>query len=253
MTVRAQDLLLGLVPLALVIALWQALVSFGYAPATLLPPPGLVFRRLAQQLTTLTFEQDVAATLFRLFAGFLIAVVLGVTIGIAAAASPLINSAVRPVVRVLAPLPKVALYPALLLLLGFGHGSKITLVTADALFPILLSTYYGASTVEQKLVWSALAAGTPPREVLFKVILPAAAPSILTGCRIGLVISCIVVFLAEMITSTDGLGHVLVTAARTFQAVDMFVPLITISLLGLILNGLLEAARSYLLRGFPEA
>jgi NitT/TauT family transport system permease protein len=159
---------------------------------------------------------------------------------------------VRPIVRVLAPLPKVALYPALLLLVGFGHQSKIMLVTFDALFPILLATYYGASTVEQKLIWSAMAAGTPPREILYKVVLPAAAPSILTGCRIGLVISCIVVFLAEMITSTDGLGHVLVTAARTFQAVDMFVPLITISLLGLILNGLLELLRSYLLRGFPE-
>src|SRR5215468_3044280 len=252
MTARAQDILLGLVPLALFIALWQALVSFGYAPPTLLPPPGLVFVRLAQQAANLTFEQEVAATLFRLFAGFLIAVVFGVSIGIAAAASPLINSAVRPLVRVLAPLPKVALYPALLLLLGFGHESKITLVAADALFPILLSTYYGASIVEQKLIWSALAAGTPPREILFRVVLPAAAPSILTGCRIGLVISCIVVFLAEMIASTDGLGHLLVMAARTFHAVDMFVPLITISLLGLILNGLLEAARSYLLRGFPE-
>lgn len=98
-----------------------------------------------------------------------------------------------------------------------------------------------------------MAAGTPRYEILFKVVLPAAMPSILTGCRIGLVISCIVVFLAEMITSTDGLGHALVTAARTFQAVDMFVPLITISLLGLILNGLLGAVRSYLLRGFPEA
>src|SRR5690349_10469161 len=252
MTARVQAFLLGLVPLTLGVAVWQALVSFGYAPATLLPPPGLVFRRLAQQLATLSFDQEIAATLFRLFAGFLIAVVLGVGIGIAAAASPVINSIVRPVVRVLAPLPKVALYPALLLLLGFGHESKITLVAADALFPILLSTYYGASTVEQKLVWSALAAGTPPREVLFKVVLPAAAPSILTGCRIGLVISCIVVFLAEMITSTDGLGHVLVTAARTFQAVDMFVPLITISLLGLILNASLGLLRSRLLRGFPE-
>jgi ABC-type nitrate/sulfonate/bicarbonate transport system permease component len=140
----------------------------------------------------------------------------------------------------------------LLLLVGFGHESKIALVAADALFPILLSTFYGASTVEQKLLWSALAAGASRREIIFRVILPAAAPSILTGCRIGLVISCIVVFLAEMITSTDGLGHVLVTAARTFQAVDMFVPLITISLLGLILNGALETLRSYLLRGYPE-
>ncbi|MFL6837723.1 MAG: ABC transporter permease [Bradyrhizobium sp.] len=246
------DILFGLVPIALLVAIWQGLVSFGYAPITLLPPPGLVFQRLAQQLTTGIFQQEIAATLFRLFAGFSIAVVVGVTLGLAAAASPTINAVLRPIVRVLAPLPKVALYPALLLLLGFNHGSKITLVTADALFPILLSTYYGASMVEQKLIWSAMAAGTPRRQILFKVVLPAAMPSILTGCRIGLVISCIVVFLAEMITSTDGLGHLLVMAARTFQAVDMFVPLITISLLGLILNGLLQALRSYLLRGFPE-
>jgi NitT/TauT family transport system permease protein len=219
---------------------------------TLLPPPGLVFMRLAQQLATNTFQEAIVATLFRLFAGFLIAVILGVGIGLAAAASPTVNAVMRPIVRVLAPLPKVALYPALLLLLGFGHESKIVLVAADALFPILLSTYYGASMVEQKLIWSAMAAGTSRHQILFKVVLPAAVPSILTGCRIGLVISCIVVFLAEMITSTDGLGHLLVTAARTFQAVDMFVPLITISLLGLTLNALLQALRSYLLRGFPE-
>src|SRR5258708_1038567 len=246
------EVLLGIVPIALLVALWQAIASFGYAPATLLPPPGTVFTRLVQQLFTGTFQQEIAATLFRLFAGFSIAVVLCVIIGLFAATSPAINAVVRPIVRVLAPLPKVALYPALLLLLGFGHESKITLVVADALFPILLSTYYGASMVEQKLIWSAMAAGTPRRQILFKVVLPAAIPSILTGCRIGLVISCIVVFLAEMITSTDGLGHVLVTAARTFQAVDMFVPLITISLLGLILNGLLQGFRSYLLPGFPE-
>jgi len=247
------DLLLGAIPIALLIGVWQAINSFGYAPATLLPPPGLVFSRLFHQLFDPTFQFQIATTLFRLFTGFAIAVVLGVSLGIAAATHPAINALVRPVVRVLAPLPKVALYPAFLLLLGFDHESKITLVVADALFPILLSTYYGASTVEQKLIWSAMAAGTPPRQVLFKVVLPASIPAILTGCRIGLVISCIVVFLAEMITSTNGLGFVLVTAARTFQTVDMFVPLITISLLGLILNGLLQAARSYLLRGFPEA
>jgi ABC-type nitrate/sulfonate/bicarbonate transport system permease component len=246
------DVLLGIAPIALLITLWTALVSFGYAPAALLPPPGVVFTRLTQQLFSPSYQQEIAATLFRLFTGFSIAVILGVIVGLAAATSPAVNAVVRPLVRVLAPLPKVALYPAFLLLVGFGHESKILLVAADAVFPILLSTYYGASMVEQKLIWSAMAAGTPRRQILFKVVLPAASPSILTGCRISLVISCMVVFLAEMITSTDGLGHVLVTAARTFQTVDMFVPLITISLLGLILNGMLEVFRSYLLRGFPE-
>ena len=143
------DFLLGLAPIALLILLWQAMVSFGYAPVTLLPPPGQVFGRMIQQLLSATYWQDIEATLLRLFVGFAIAVILGVAIGLAAAASPVVNAMVRPIVRVLAPLPKVALYPALLLLLGFGHGLKITLVTADALFPILLSTYYGASMVEQ--------------------------------------------------------------------------------------------------------
>ena len=103
------DFLLGLTPIALLILAWQVIVSFGYAPVTLLPPPGQVFLRMVQQLFSATYLQDIQATLFRLFAGFTIAVILGVTIGLAAAASPAINAMVRPIVRVLAPLPKVAL------------------------------------------------------------------------------------------------------------------------------------------------
>jgi NitT/TauT family transport system permease protein len=87
---------------------------------------------------------------------------------------------------------------------------------------------------------------------LFKVVLMAAMPSVLTGCRIGLIISCIVVFLAEMITSTEGLGYLLVRAGRNFETVDMFVPLISISILGLTLNAAFNMLRGYLLRGFPE-
>jgi len=78
------DVLLGLAPIALLILLWQAMVSFGYAPVTLLPPPGQVFARLVQQLLNTTFSRTFAATLFRLFAGFAIAVIVGVTIGLAA-------------------------------------------------------------------------------------------------------------------------------------------------------------------------
>ena len=169
-----------------------------------------------------------------------------------AAASRAVSRAMRPAVRVLAPVPKIALYPAFILLLGFDHASKITLVVADVVFPILLATYYGALGVEQKLIWSARAAGTAPRAVLFKIVLPAAMPTILTGCRIGLLIACIVVFLAEMIASTDGLGYLLVRAARNFSVVDMFVPLVAVSILGLCLNGLLYLSRRIFLKGSSE-
>ena len=246
------EIALGVLPIALILALWQGLASAGLAPPSLLPPPLAVFSRLAQQLADPVFLEHAAITLFRLFAGFAIAVVAGVTLGLAATGSRTVEALVRPLVRVLAPVPKVALYPAFILILGFEHASKVALVAADAVFPILLATYQGTSAVEPKLVWSALAAGTPRSRALRTVVLPAALPSVLTGCRIGLVISCIVVFLAEMISSTNGLGHLLVYASRSFLTVDMFVPLISISILGLVLNAGFNMLRKRLLVGFPE-
>jgi len=106
------DILLGIVPLALLVTLWQALVTFGYAPITLLPSPGIVGLRLVQQLVTGAFLQEIAVTLFRLFAGFSIAVMLGVGIGLAAAVNPAVNAVVRPVVR--CPVVRVRDAPSLL-------------------------------------------------------------------------------------------------------------------------------------------
>jgi len=245
-------MVLGLLPPACLVAVWHGIAVAGLAPAALLPLPSAVFARLLQQLHNPLFLQHAATTLFRLFAGFAIAVVVGVGLGIAAAGNRRLEALLRPLLRVLAPVPKIALYPALVLILGFEHASKVALVVADAVFPILLATYQGAATVEPKLVWSARAAGASPRRTLLTVVLPAALPAILTGCRIGLVISAIVVFLAEMLTSTDGLGHLLIYASRTFQTVDMFVPLITISLLGLLLNAAFNALQKRLLAGFPD-
>lgn len=244
--------LLGALPIVGLLALWQAIHLSGIAPPALLPSPAAVFLRFFQQLGDASFLQNVGVTLYRLFVGFFVAAVVGIAAGVVATGSRLFASFLLPVVRVLAPVPKIALYPAFTLTLGYDDASKIALVIADALFPILLATYQGTSAVEPKLAWSARAAGVSPLRTLFTVVLPAALPSVMTGCRIGLVISCIVVFLAEMITSTNGLGHLLMRAARNFQTVDMFVPLIAISILGLLLNSAFNALRRHLLRGFPE-
>jgi len=244
--------IIGAIPIVLILAAWQGLAMSGRVSESQLPSLYAVALRFLEQMASPAFLADAGVTLFRLFVGFFIALVLGIGLGLAAARSRFGAAIIVPLVRVLGPLPKVALYPAFILLLGFDHASKVALVVADATFPILLATLHGASTVEPKLVWSALAAGTPRSRIVTSIVLPAAMPSILTGCRIGLVISCVVVFLAEMITSTDGLGHQLVIASRSFITVDMFVALIAISLLGLVLNFLLGRARKLFLRGFPE-
>jgi NitT/TauT family transport system permease protein len=246
------DLAIGILPIAVLVALWAGVVAAGLAPRALLPSPWAVFSRVGASVADPAFLAHAGATIYRLFVGFSIALALGVALGLLGATNRVAGAAIRPLVRVLAPIPKIALYPALVLSLGFDDASKIALVAADALFPILLATYGGAAAVEPKLVWSARAAGTSARAAIWKVVLPATLPSILTGSRIGLVVACIVVFLAEMITSTDGLGYLLVRAARSFQTVDMFVPLIAISAIGLALNAALAWARRHLLAGFPQ-
>jgi hypothetical protein len=182
---------------------------------------------------------------FACFAGFAIAVVVGVTVGVAATGNRTIEALVKPVVRVLAPVPKIALYPAFILILGFEHASKIALVAADALFPILLATYQGTSAVEPKLVWSARAAGTSARKALFTVVLPA-APALRAH---GLSHRPRHLLHRRVPGRDDHLhqrpGHLLVYAARSFHTVDMFVPLIAISMLGLLLNaGSMPCARA---------
>jgi ABC-type nitrate/sulfonate/bicarbonate transport system permease component len=222
--------------IVLLLALWEAAVRLGFAPQTLLPAPSAVAVALFHDFGHQRFLSDFALTLYRLLAGLVIAIGAGVVLGIGAAQSRLGPMLLEPLVRVLSPLPKIVFFPAFLLLLGFGSTSRIVLVVIDAIFPALLAAYYGARAVDEKLIWSAQAAGMSPVACIFRIALPAALPGILTGVRISIVIGCVVVFLSEMVAPGDGLGDELIRAARSFQTVQMFVPLVTISLLGLILD-----------------
>lgn len=228
-------------PIAALLLVWQLATSAGLVAPNLLPSPLTIAGRLFEQLHSAEFLFDIGQTLVRLFAGFGLALALGVLLGLVMALGG--EFLLAPMVRLLSPIPKIALYPALVLLLGFGHASKIGLVVSEAVFPIMLATFHGVRSVQPKLVWSARAAGAGRLAVVLTVLLPSAFGSILTGCRIGLVVACINVFLAEMISSTDGLGHLLVMAARSYQVVDMFVPLVLISTIGLCLNSSLQYVR----------
>ena len=225
-------------PLVVVLA-WEAVCRLGWIEPQLLPSPSAIFVRLIEMATEAEFWQNFGITLYRLVVGLALAIVLGVVLGLAAQLSRISAAILDALVRLLAPIPKIALYPALILIFGFENSSKIALIVADALFPVLMATWAAARAVDQKLIWSARAAGTSPMRCLWKVTLPAIVPTVLAGVRVAGVIACVVVFLAEMIASTDGLGHLLTVAARAYRTLDMFVPLVWICALGLALNALI--------------
>ena len=223
-------------PLLSLLAVWEAVSRFGLVPPGQLPPPSAILAQLVASFGQAQFLSALGATLVRLALGLSIALCGGIAIGLLTAQSRLGTAVLQPVVRVLAPIPKIAFYPAFLLLLGFGHSARVLLIVTDAIFPVMLAALHGARSVDEKLLWSARAAGMSRLRCVTRITLPAALPSILTGARVSVVIGCVVVFFAEMVSPDNGLGELLVRAARSFQSVSMFVPLVVISLIGLLLD-----------------
>ena len=224
------------VPVLLLLAAWEVASRSGLVPPSQLPPPSAILAACVASFGEARFLSALGTTLGRLALGLVIAIAGGIATGLLAAQSRPGAAVLEPVVRVLAPIPKIAFYPAFLLLLGFGHSARVLLIVTDAIFPVMLATYHGARGVDEKLLWTARSAGMSRLRCVSRITLPAALPGILTGVRVSVVIGCVVVFFAEMVSPDNGLGELLVRAARSFQSVAMFVPLVVISLVGLLLD-----------------
>jgi len=178
---------------------------------------------------------------------------VGVPLGITMARFSVVRSFMEPLLSLGFPIPKIGIYPVLIIFLGVLHFSKIALIFIESAFPIIMATFHGALFAEQKLIWSAESMGTKKRKILWKVILPLTLPHIFMGFRVGLIVSLIVVFLSEMIASAEGLGHLMMSSSRVFMSTDMFVAIWMISFLGLLFDRIFLSLRRKALKWHPEA
>lgn len=242
-----------LYPPVLIVTLWWFLASRGVlGNAFVMPSPGRVWEQARELIDDGTLGDEVRTTLTRVFGAYVLAVVVGVVVGTLIGRVRVIRWLTRPVVSFLFPTPKVALYPAMTIVFGLGAASKVALGFSEALFPVLLATAAGTSRVDERMTWSAEALGTSRRAILFRVVVPAALPAILTGARIALVGSIVGVFLGEMIVGSDGLGHMMAVAYRTLQTPVMYVSIITMSIIGFLLDRGFLLARRHLLAWSAE-
>lgn len=242
-----------LYPLLAIVGVWWFLVDRGtLGNEFVMPPPGKVWDQARTMIDDGTLSDEIRTTFTRVFGAYLLAVVVGVVVGTMIGRIQVVRWITRPVVSFLFPTPKVAIYPALTIIFGLGAASKVALGFAEALFPVLLATAAATSQVEPRMSWSALALGTSRPATLFRVIVPAALPQILTGARIGLVGSIVGVYLGEMIVGSDGLGQMMAVAYRTLNTPEMYVSIITISLAGLLLDRSFLMLRNRLLAWSEE-
>lgn len=226
----------SLVALALV---WE--VNARVSGNRLAPTLEVVFRQLWTDIASGTLWFHARLTLSRGSIGLLIAIVLGVAAGFAMARSKWIDAALNPLLRILYPVPKLALYPIAILVFGFGAASKIWQVGLECFFPIAYNAYAGARQIPRDMLWLARNAGASNWRTTRDIVFPAALPAVLTGIRIAAPIMLIVITVTELLGESRGLGFLIKDAQARFVAERAIAVIIVLGVVGFVIDRLIAA------------
>jgi ABC-type nitrate/sulfonate/bicarbonate transport system permease component len=187
------------------------------------------------------FKPDLIPSLIRFGAGFLIATVVGVTVGTLLGHSPRLRRALWPLTEFARSMPVAALVPIGLVVLGPGTPMEITIVAFACTWPIVLNSIDGIRSVDPLQVEMARVYGLSNRDIVRRILMPSALPQIFTGLRIALAIALAAMVIANMFGSSEGIGHFLVYASASFNLPQMWAGLLMIGLLGALVNLLFAA------------
>ena len=242
----------GVILILLLLCLWQLSALYVMDTPTW-PPVTRILVAWYENLIDGTLVVHLLATLWRQMLGYWLAVVLGISLGLAIGYYRFAYNLLEPLIEVFRPIPGPAYLPVLVLFVGIGNEMKVVLVLVASLFPILLNTYGGVRSIDPVQFDTARTLGLTTLQTLCEVVLPAASPQILTGMRISLAISLILAILSEMIVSNDGLGYFTLLAERTFKVPDMYAGIFTLAMLGYALNRLFLLGESKLIRWHQES
>jgi len=229
----------GALPFVVVGAIWEGVARSGRFPPRLFPTLEEVARTFGRLTASGILPHHAAETLARLGAGFALAALAGIAVGLLMARSRSAESALLPLVSIGAPVPGLAYAPLFLLWFGLGNVGSVLLVGFVAAFPVILNTWTGVKTVKEIWLRAAQVMGAGERRLFRQVILPGALPHILTGLRLGLAQAWRILVAVEMLAAVPwGLGW-LIFGAREFLDTDaMLAGIAMIGLIGLALEKL---------------
>jgi NitT/TauT family transport system permease protein len=188
------------------------------------------------------------ASLRRMAIGFSVAVVVSIPLGLLMGRSRVVTAFFNPLLMVVYPVPKAALMPIIMLWLGVGDLAKTLVIFLGVSLPVIYHSFEGAKAVEEKMLWSGAAMGLSAAQRMVRIVLPAALPEILTGCRTGLVLALITMITSEMIARQSGAGNILFNALDMGQYDTVFAMIIIVGAMGICLDALFERMRARLVR-----
>jgi len=231
-------LLLRLASLAAVVALWQwasaSRLHLGFVTFANVPAPTEVLDAFVTLARSGKLISHLWSSLARIFAGYALAVLFGVGLGLAIARARIAADIFLPPLELLRPIPAVAWIPLAILMFPSAEASMIFITFTGALFPILLNTIHGVEGVDRRLIASAQSLGAGRGAILREVILPGALPSIVTGLAIGMGTSWFCLVTAEMISGQFGIGYYTWESYTLQNYPEIVVGMLVIGALGML-------------------
>ena len=219
---------------------WEAMVRWGGVSPLFLSSPSAVVLRLIHVFADGSIWPNIRATAQVAFGGGLLAVVVGVPLGVAMGRSTVVRDTIEPFVIGVSSAPIVAFLPLLIIWLGLGAPSKIALVFIGAVFVIIVNTEAGVRQIDRRLIETARSFTASEAQILLKIVAPGALPFILAGMRLAVARVLIMVVVAEFYAATAGLGYLIFQAGSQYDTTLVFVGVVILAGTGVLCNAALR-------------
>ena len=230
----------SIVSILCLLAIWELICQSGVVSSLFLPAPTAIISALLQMIADGEIGVSLAASLYRILAGFFIGSLVGLAVGLVTGTSALIDKIGTPIVNAIYPIPKIALLPLFILWLGIGELSKVTIIALGVFFPVAMNTYSGVKNVDTLLLKVAASFNASWWMTMKSVVLPNALPMIFAGLRLAAGTSLLLLVAAEMIAAQVGIGALILHYGDLMITDRLMAGVIVLSLLGLVFNLILQ-------------
>jgi NitT/TauT family transport system permease protein len=215
--------------LLIIFLVWEVISRF--INNYIMPSPISVIQKLIEMLASGQLLEHIIASLSRSFLGYLIAATLAISFGVVVGWSKRVYLVLEPIFELCRAIPVIALIPLAILWLGIGEEPKIFIISLACFWPIFMNTLYGVRGVDNCLIKLAKSMNAKERDIIYKVVIPAASPYMFSGLRISLATSFILLVASEMIAANRGLGFLMLYFEDTFRIKEMYAVILTLSIL----------------------
>ena len=230
----------SIVSILCLLAIWELICQSGIVSSLFLPAPSSIIKALLEMIADGEIGVSLAASLYRILAGFFIGSLVGLAVGLVTGTSALMDKIGTPIVNAIYPIPKIALLPLFILWLGIGELSKVTIIALGVFFPVAMNTYSGVKNVDTLLLKVAASFNASWWMTMKSVVLPNALPMIFAGLRLAAGTSLLLLVAAEMIAAQVGIGALILHYGDLMITDKLMAGVIVLSLLGLVFNLILQ-------------